>query len=163
MDLASCCLWAATLDPYSSEDDQSEFLSSLAASESLLSCWSVITFPVPLCLGASNWNIKSKGNGSLSVVISSTELVWLYGALCSSLISGSGWSGPLLWAISWSLKHHNATNTPSTQRGNTVTMKPNIKTPSETAFREVLFMFDICLWFCFHVGLEKKSVPQSRK
>lgn len=142
MKLASCCHLAATLHPYSS-DYQSEFLSSLAASESLLSCWFLITFPFPLCLGASNWNIKTKGNGGLSVVISLAELAGLYGALRYSLISGSGGLGTPLGDKLKPIKHHNATNTPSTQRGNMVTMKPNIKTPSETAFREVLFIFDI--------------------
>lgn len=93
MNLASCHLLAATLHPYSSEDYQSEFVSSLAASESLLSCYFLITFPVLLCFGASNWNIKTKGNGRLSVVISLAELAGLYGALCSSLISGSGGLG----------------------------------------------------------------------
>lgn len=93
MNLASCCLLAATLHPYSSGDYQREFLSSLAASESLLSCWFLITFPFPLCRGAGNWNIKTKENGSFSVVICLVELVGLYGALCSSLISGSGGLG----------------------------------------------------------------------
>lgn len=92
MNLASRCLLAATLHPYSSEDYQSEFLSYLAASESRLSCWFLITFPFPLCRGAGNWNIKTKENGSF-FVICLVELVGLYGALCSSLISSSGGLG----------------------------------------------------------------------
>lgn len=92
MNLALCCLLAATLQPCSSEDYQSEFV-SVAASESLLSCWFLITFTFPLRHGASNCIIKTKGNGSLSVVISFAELVRFYRALRSSLISGSGGLG----------------------------------------------------------------------
>lgn len=93
MKLALCCLLAAILQPYSSEDYQSEFLSTVAASESLLSCCLLITFRFALCLGASNCCINTKGNRSLSVVIRLVELAGLYGALCSSLISGSGGLG----------------------------------------------------------------------
>lgn len=93
MNLALCCLLAAIPLPYSSEDYQSEFLSTVFASESLLSCCLLITFPFALCLGAGNCYINTKGNSSLSVVIRLVELGGLYGALCSSLISGSGGLG----------------------------------------------------------------------
>lgn len=102
MNLAFCCLLAASQHRYASEDNQSEFLGSVAAPQSLFSCYFLITFLFLLYLGVSNWNIKTKGNATFYVVSCFCQSCL---DLCCSLISGSAGLAPPLGDKLKPIKH----------------------------------------------------------